>query len=49
MTAHTPTGGSSREFCTMDESLMQQRCVKDEGFRIVNFFYLGIILKVPDE
>jgi hypothetical protein len=36
-TGLTPTGGSSKEYCAMDESLTQQRRVKDEGFRIVNF------------
>lgn len=36
-TAQTPTGGSSEEYCTMGESLMQRRRVKDEGLRIVNF------------
>ena len=31
----TPTGGSSRESSTMDASLMEQRRVSEEGFRIV--------------
>ena len=35
----TPTGGSSGESCTMDESLMQQFRVKDEALRCVNFFF----------
>ena len=33
----------------MDESLMQQRRVKDEGLRIVNFFDQGRIMTVPEE
>ena len=33
-----PTGGSSGEYSTMGESLMEQRRVKDEGPRVVNFF-----------
>ena len=37
-TAQTPTGGSSGEFSTMGESLMEQYRVKDEGPWIVNFF-----------
>ena len=40
-TAHTPTGGSSREFFTMGETLMKQCRVNNEGFRIVKFFYMG--------
>ena len=32
----TPTGGSSGEYCTMGASLMQQRRVREDGFRIVN-------------
>ena len=31
MTAHTPTGGSNRESCAMDESLTPRHRVKDEG------------------
>ena len=30
--------GSDDKYCTMGETLMQQRRVKDDGFRIVNFF-----------
>ena len=33
----------------MGASLTQQRRVKEEGFRVVNFFYQGRILTVPDE
>ena len=33
----------------MGETLTQQRRVKDEGFRIVNFFYLGRIMTVLNE
>ena len=33
----------------MDESLMQQRRVKEEGLRIVNFFDQGRIMTVPGE
>ena len=33
----------------MDESLMQQRRVKEEGLRIVNFFDRGRIMTVPEE
>ena len=33
----------------MGATLTQQRRVKDEGFRIVNFFYQGRSLTVPDE
>ena len=40
-TAQTPTGGSSREFSAMGETLTEQRRVKEEGFRIVNFCYKG--------
>ena len=31
----------SGEYCTMDESLMQQRRVEDDTFRCVNSFYIG--------
>jgi len=40
-TAHTPTGGCSRESSTMDESLMERRRVTDEVFRDVKVFYEG--------
>ena len=33
----------------MDESLMQQRRVKDEGLRVVNFFDAGRIMTVPQK
>ena len=36
-----PTGGSSREYCTMGETLMQRRRVKEEGLRVVNFCRTG--------
>ena len=29
----------------MGETLTQQRRVKEEGFRVVNFFYQGRVLK----
>ena len=50
-TVHTPTGGSSREFSAMGESLTEQRRVNDEVFRYVKFFYQGRKdrLTVPDE
>ena len=41
MTAHTPTGGSNREYSTMDESLIERRRVEDEGPRVVNSFCKG--------
>ena len=40
-TVQTPTGGSSGEYCTMEETLMQQRRVEDDAFRCVNSFYKG--------
>ena len=33
----------------MEETLTQQRRVKDEGFRIVNFFDEGRIMTVPQK
>ena len=33
----------------MGETLTQQRRVKDEGFRIVNFFDRGRIMTVPEK
>ena len=42
-TAQTPTGGSSREYWAMEETLTQQYRVKDEGLRMVNFCYKGRI------
>jgi hypothetical protein len=33
----------------MGESLTQQRRVKEEGFRVVNFFYRDEEVTVPDE
>jgi len=39
--ARTPTGGSSREYSTMGESLMERRRVQEEGLRIVNCFFGG--------
>jgi len=38
--ALTPTGGSSGEFCAMDESLTQQRRVEDEALWGVNFCHV---------
>ncbi len=40
-TAQTPTGGSSGGYCTMEETLMQQRRVREDGLRIVNLSYQG--------
>ena len=37
----TPTGGSSGEYCTMGESLMQRRRVNEEVFRYVKFYQQG--------
>ena len=39
--AFVPTGGSSGEYCTMGETLMQRRRVKEEVFRYVNFYQQG--------
>lgn len=39
-TAHIPTGSSSEESSTMDESLMEQYHVNDDSLLIVKFFYL---------
>ena len=38
MTVHTPTGGCSREYSTMGESLIERRRVEDEVLRHVNSF-----------
>ena len=46
-TAQTPTGGCSREFWAMGESLTQQCRVRDEGLRIVNRCQEGRNLTVP--
>jgi len=35
----TPTGGCSREYWAMGETLTQRRRVQEEGLRIVNCFY----------
>lgn len=45
----TPTGGSSREYCSMGETLKQQRRVEDEGFRIVKLLLLEKIMTVSNE
>src|SRR5699024_11885628 len=37
----TPTGGSSGGYCTMGETLMQRRSVRDDGLRVVNRFQQG--------
>ena len=49
MTGHTPTGGCSREYSTMGESLIERRRVWEEVLRDVNHFCVGVILKVPRE
>ena len=48
-TAQTPTGGCSREFWAMSESLTQQCRVRDEGLRIVNRCREGRKMTVPLE
>ena len=48
-TTQTPTGGCSREFWAMGESLTQQCRVRDEGLRIVNRCRGGRNLTVPLE
>ncbi len=40
-TAHTPKGGSSREFSAMGGTLTEQRRVNEEVIRYVKFFYQG--------
>ena len=37
----TPTGGSSREYSAMGESLTERRRVDEEGLRFVKFFSKG--------
>ena len=39
--AQTPTGGSSGEYCTMGETLMQRRRVSEEVFRYVKLYQQG--------
>ena len=39
VTVHTPTGGCSREYSTMGESLIERRRVVDEVLRDVKTFY----------
>jgi len=41
MTGHTPTGGCSREYSTMGESLIERRRVQEEVLRDVNCFCQG--------
>ena len=41
VTVHTPTGGRSREYLAMGESLTMRRRVMDEVLRYVNIFYGG--------
>ncbi len=41
MTALTPTGGSSWEYCAMGDSLTQRRRVVEEAFRGVKTFFRG--------
>ena len=48
-TVHTPTGGSSREFSAMGESLTEQWCVSDEGLWIVKLFYWGRKTRLGNE
>ena len=48
-TTQTPTGGCSREFWAMGESLTQQCRVRDEGLWIVNRCRGGRNLTVPLE
>ena len=48
-TVHTPTGGRSREFSAMGESLTEQRRVNDEALRGVKFCQWGRNLTVPTE
>ena len=43
MTGHTPTGGSSREYSTMGESLIERRRVLEEALRGVKSFSEGRI------
>ena len=45
-TVHTPTGGSSREFSAMGESLTEQCRVNEDVFRYVKFFYQGRKVKI---
>ena len=49
MTGHTPTGGCSREYSTMGESLIERRRVWEEVLRDVNHFCHGKILIVHGE
>jgi len=49
MTGHTPTGGCSREYSTMGESLIERRRVREEVLRDVNRFCVGKTLIVPRE
>jgi len=44
-----PTGGSSGEYCTMGETLMQQRRVEEETLRGVNSFPPRKKMTVLDE
>ena len=47
--AQTSTEGSSREFFTMGESLMEQCRVTDEGLRIVKVCYKGRSSKIGND
>ena len=40
-TVHTPTGGSSKEFSAMGETLTEQRRVNEEGLWVVKFCCKG--------
>jgi hypothetical protein len=49
-TVQTPTGGSSREFSAMGESLTEQYRVRDDGLWVVNLFFQGgKKWRVPEE
>ena len=39
--AQTPTGGSSGEYCKMEETLMQRRRVSEEVIRYVKLYQQG--------
>ena len=48
-TAQTPTGGSSREFSAMGETLTEQCRVNDEGLRIVKFCCYGRMMRIGND
>ena len=45
----TPTGGSSREYSAMGESLTERRRVSEEGLRSVKLFSRGGIRRKADD